>query len=495
MIMNMDANQSEVNAEAIRIAISKRLSPRKYEHSINVAKYARLIATKTTIDPEKMYIAGLLHDVANGLSNEEILRLCEKSDRFIPSNEVQHAQLLHGIAGACIAYEDFGIRDNEILMAIAFHSGRVGMRQEEKILFLADVIDHEDNLGVDSTQIWKKKDLDSAILTACADMTKYCVEHELPAMDQRMLDSFDYIIEHLRKNSDSKEPSYSSLRRETDEIIDKAMDIFLSHRLKITSVKNIRDIGNYRTYSGGKIKKGKIIRSSDLSQMTPEDAEHLKRLGINSIIDLRTEDEIADATDRNIDDFRYYNCPLPKLEAKESSKRLLEYIKSSISEEEKAWYATEYMRYVNMRQLYRDVLLSDASVEQLRKVFDILFDKGTQGVLIHCSNGKDRTGIVIMLIQFALGMNEEEILGDYYASAVPYYMITENAVLILEQNGYSSDFREKARELLSINVNMISELNRWWQENQYGTTENYLRNTMRISQEQLELLRGKYLEA
>ena len=494
MKMDMEAFQAEARTEEIRIAVSAKLSPPKYKHSINVAKYAWMIATKTTIDPRKMYIAGLLHDIANGLSNEEILKLCERTGRYIPSSEVRHARLLHGIAGACIAYEDFGIRDTEILMAIAFHSGRVGMKQEEKVLFLADVIDHEDELGLDSKRIWRKNDFDTAILTACADMTRYCVEHDLPPMDQRLLDSFDYIIEHLRKNAGSKDSSYQDLRKETDEIVDKAMDIYLSHRLKVSSVKNIRDVGNYRTIFGKKIKNEKVIRSGDISQMTPEDAEYLKRLGINSIIDLRTEDEIVDAKDQNIEGFHYFNCPLPKLDTKESSKRLLEFIKSSISDEEKAWYATEYMRYVSMQQLYRDVLISDESVKQLRKVFDILLDNDTQGVLIHCSNGKDRTGIVVMLLQFALGMNAEEILSDYYASAIPYYMLTESAVLMLEQNGYSNVFLEKARELLSINVNMISELNRWWEENQYGTAEKYLHEKVQISSKMVELLREKYLE-
>lgn len=493
--MDLNAFPSDAGTEAIRIAVAEKLPQKKYEHSINVAKYAWLIATKTTIDPGKMYIAGLLHDIASGMSNEDILCLCERTDRYIPSNEVRHARLLHGIAGACIAYEEFGIRDGEILMAIAFHAGRVGMHQEEKILFLADVIDHEDELGLDSTQIWKKKDLDTAILTACADMTRYCVEHDLPPMDQRMLDSFDYIIEHLRKNTGYEEPTYNTLQTKTDEIVDMAMDIYLSHRLKINSVKNIRDVGNYKTTSGKMIKKGAIIRSGDLSRMTSEDAQQLKRLGINTIIDLRTEEEIKDAEDQNIEDFQKFNCSLPELKTKDSSKRLLEFIKSSISEEEKIWYATEYMRYVSMKQLYRDVLQSYDSVEQLRKVFDILYDKKTQGVLIHCSNGKDRTGIVVMLLQFALGMNEEEILSDYYASAVPYYMITESAVLMLEQNGYSSEFSEKARELLGINVNMISELNHWWRENQYGTPEKYLREKIRIPPEKVELLREKYLEA
>ena len=491
--MDMDIFQSDEKTEKIRNVVSERLSPSKYIHSINVARYAWRIAAKTSVDPQKMYIAGLLHDIASGLSNEEILRLCERTGRYIPSDEIQHARPLHSIAGACIAYEEFGIRDHEILTAIAFHSGRVGMQQEEKILFLADMIDHSCQNGYDPARIWKQTDLDSAILAASTDMIQYCIKCDLP-MSQRTQDSFDYIIERLHQNPRSEDSSYKTLLIETDEIVDKTMEIYRSHRLKINSIKNIRDVGNYRTVSGEMIKKGTIIRSADLSQLTTEDAKQLYSLGINTIIDLRTEDETADAKDRNIENFRYFNLPISEIGTNISSKRLLEFIKSSISDEEKGWYLTEYMRYISMQQYYRDVLISNGSVEQLRKVFDILLDIKTKGVLIHCSNGKDRTGIVVMLIQFALGMNKADILNDYYASVVPYYMVTESTVLMLEQNGYSSEMVRKARELLGINTNMISDLNLWLQENQYDTPEKYLREKMRISQERVELLQRKYLE-
>ena len=492
--MDMDAFKSDAKIEIIRIAVSERLSPKKYNHSINVAQYAERIATKTSVDPQKMYIAGLLHDIASGLSNDRILQLCERTGRYVPSNEIQHARSLHGVAGACIAYEEFGIRDREILLAIAFHSGRAGMQQAEKIIFLADMIDHSCQNGYDPTRIWRQTDLDSAILAAGADMIHHCVKHDLP-MDKRTQDSFDYIIEHLQENTHSEDPSCKALQAETDEIVDNTMEIYRSHRLKINSIKNIRDAGNFRTVSGEMIKKGKIIRSANLSQMTPKDAQQLTNLGINTIIDLRAEDEMADAKDQNIENFRYFNLPLPIFELNASSKRLLEFIKSSVSEEEKVWYIAQYMGDISMQQFYRDVLTSDTSVEQLRKVFDILLDKDTKGVLIHCSNGKDRTGIVVMLIQLALGMNEEEIMNDYYASIVPYYIVTESTVLMLGQNGYSSEMVRKTRELLGISANMISDLNRLWKENRYDTAEQYLREKIRLSQERIELLRRKYLES
>ncbi len=247
---------ADAETDAIRLAVSRKLSPQKYEHSLRVAGYAFRIAEKTPVAPEKMYVAGLLHDIAGELSSAEILRLSEGTGRYIPSDEAKHAHLLHGIAGSCIAAEEFGIRDEEILSAIAYHSGRVGMQTAEKILFLADMIDHSCMNGYDPARIWQQEDLDSAILAASADMIDFCVRLDLP-MGPRTRDSFDYVIEDLIKNSGSGIPSESAPFVEADA---------------------------------------------------------------------------------------------GQLEESDAAKRLLEYMKSSVSEEERAWYAAEYLRNFRREQ-------------------------------------------------------------------------------------------------------------------------------------------------
>lgn len=222
------AFQSEARTEEIRTAVSKRLSSRKYEHSLNVAKNAWLLAEKTDVDPKKMYVAGLLHDIANELSNEEILRLCDRTDGYIPSNEMKNAKSLHGIAGACIAYEEFGIRDGEILSAIAFHSGKVDMQPSEKILFLADMIDHSCIMGYDPARIWQQKNLDSAILAASADLIDYCAQNNLP-IGERTRDSFDFIIENLHSNAGSDSLPNPVNLPAVDELTNASAKYLLEH--------------------------------------------------------------------------------------------------------------------------------------------------------------------------------------------------------------------------------------------------------------------------
>lgn len=58
----------------------------------------------------------------------------------------------------------------------------------------------------------------------------------------------------------------------------------------------------------------------------------------------------------------------------------------------------------------------DVCTHEIKKVFDVLADKSSWPVLIHCTQGKDRTGLVIMLVLFLLDVDGDVIDGDYRVS-------------------------------------------------------------------------------
>ena len=79
---------------------------------------------------------------------------------------------------------------------------------------------------------------------------------------------------------------------------------------------------------------------------------------------------------------------------------------------------------------------SDAFAEGIVKGFSFLAE-GDTPYLVHCLEGKDRTGFAIMVLEALMGWNEAQIVADYMQTYTNYYGIepgTEKFDLILEKN-------------------------------------------------------------
>jgi predicted HD superfamily hydrolase involved in NAD metabolism len=115
---------------------------RRVKHSQFVAEAARGLALRFA--PElaaQGALAGLLHDNAKGMSGVELIELAQRYDIEVSPAERQFPALLHGKVGAALLPERFGVEDKEIAQCVADHvTGRVGMGELSRILFVADQI-------------------------------------------------------------------------------------------------------------------------------------------------------------------------------------------------------------------------------------------------------------------------------------------------------------------------------------------------------------------
>lgn len=128
--------------EPIRENLKKLLKESRYLHSTGVEEVAHDLALINGYNTDKAATAGILHDCAKYLTEEELLRVCE--DSHIPVTDVERRQafLLHAKVGAAFARSKYGIEDEEILSAITYHTtGHPNMTMLEKIIFTADYIE------------------------------------------------------------------------------------------------------------------------------------------------------------------------------------------------------------------------------------------------------------------------------------------------------------------------------------------------------------------
>ena len=132
----------EMNDAEMITLLSKELKESRLMHTFGVIDTATSLAKAYQADIKKCERAALLHDCAKYMPLEDMIAICERN--FVELNDLEKSKdsLLHAKAGACLAYEKYGIKDKEILDAIKYHTtGKPDMSLIEKIIFVSDFIE------------------------------------------------------------------------------------------------------------------------------------------------------------------------------------------------------------------------------------------------------------------------------------------------------------------------------------------------------------------
>lgn len=140
--------------------VSKRLSKKRYQHSYNVALYARDLSKRYGIDENKAYIAGMLHDIAKELPLKEQYELASEQEENFELND----NVVHAYAAATITCEQLDICDKDIINAIKWHtSGYFEMSPLAKLIYCVDMLSYErEYQGIDELRLVLANDLNEA---------------------------------------------------------------------------------------------------------------------------------------------------------------------------------------------------------------------------------------------------------------------------------------------------------------------------------------------
>lgn len=178
----------------IRKKMEKTLDPHRYEHTLGVAYTAACLAMIYQEDVVKAETAGLLHDCAKCMTNEEQIEICHKHHLEITEAEEANPVLLHAKVGSYLASKKFEVQDEDILNAILNHTtGRPGMSMLEKIIYIADYIEPGRKQAPNLPTIRKTafQDLDKALLMILEDTLQYL--HSIQGMiDPMTQTTYDY---------------------------------------------------------------------------------------------------------------------------------------------------------------------------------------------------------------------------------------------------------------------------------------------------------------
>lgn len=258
-----------------------------------------------------------------------------------------------------------------------------------------------------------------------------------------------------------------SVRSYFQIITENGKAILSDRHLPMTQGYNFRDLGGYHTIDGKYIKWGKVFRSDDLHNLSPEDLHYLSEIPIVSIVDFRSEEEINLQPDKN------------PISTKENYKfsitpgNLMDAVRNNMDK-----MTTEEINSLMMDM--NRLLVSDSScVKQYKKFFSLLQNEENIPLLFHCTAGKDRTGMGSALFLSALGVDEQTIVKDYLLSNM--YLANKYAKIKAENPKLSALFEVK-QEFLQAGLDKI--------KTDYGSIENYLIKVLDVD---IQTLRDKYL--
>lgn len=144
--------------------IKQYITDKRLKHSFSVASLAYEIAQVNLIDPNKAYLAGLLHDIAKQTPLERSLQILFDNYQDVTKSVGEWAY--HQFVGAFLAEKEFEIEDKNILHAICYHAtGIDNMSELDKVIYCADKLDPL--RGWDSTKLIEecKKDINQGFIS------------------------------------------------------------------------------------------------------------------------------------------------------------------------------------------------------------------------------------------------------------------------------------------------------------------------------------------
>lgn len=146
--------------------IRKKLSDKRYGHSVRVADVAEKLAISHGMDVEKARVAGLLHDYCKEWPKKELVKVAVEQQLLTSRQDLLMPQILHGPVAAYVLNEEGLVEDIDILQAIRYHTvGHPDMDDLTKIIFIADYIEPgRTTPNIDDLFGIAEKDLDRCVI-------------------------------------------------------------------------------------------------------------------------------------------------------------------------------------------------------------------------------------------------------------------------------------------------------------------------------------------
>ncbi len=260
--------------------------------------------------------------------------------------------------------------------------------------------------------------------------------------------------------------------------------------IKLQNVINCRDLGGMPAAGGKRIKKRRLMRSGALHDATAEDVKQLVRMhDLEYVVDLRAEYELEREPDPLplMHDIEYVSLPALSDDSIGFSglKDLTRDLKNMRQ------FTKNPFEFVN--SLYPKCVLGEFGISAFSKLLNDLIEEEHGATLWHCTQGKDRTGIAAMLVEYALGVPWDYIEQDYLATNLFISAWADKMNVIMRKNPLLRGIGADLESYAYAHVPYVETALRAIVDN-YGSVDNYMERALDFGPEKRERLRELYLE-
>lgn len=238
----------------------------------------------------------------------------------------------------------------------------------------------------------------------------------------------------------------------------------INRHIKFDGVTNFREVGGLPTEHGRIMKTGLLFRSDELSKLSDDDLVRFDFLDIKTICDLRTENERKAHLDRlpvkcNI---KVINIPLSDQNREVNHLQFFFHLAFSKNK-------------IDFEKFIKDHYHKNAfeRTAQINKVLTLLSNPKNYPALVHCTVGKDRTGLISALIQLLCGVSRKNVLRDYLLTNQYTEKRIKHLTTFIRRMSLYRISREQLQPLLEARIEYLDDILNLILA-KYGNIENYL---------------------
>lgn len=263
-----------------------------------------------------------------------------------------------------------------------------------------------------------------------------------------------------------------------------------SRSVPLTGQSNFRDLGGYKTSDGRTVKKGVLYRSGELHKLTNADLEVLESLGIRTVINFLTPEEIEKrGRDRLPARVREVSLPIVGGVADDLTR--------AASKARETGDFSQLPVEINP-EIHR--LLIDAGSEQYGALIREIGNGANLPLVFHCSHGIHRTGTASALVLSLVGVPWYTVREDYLLSNTTRKTEVQKRLSEL-RNLAANSKGVKPEQVDTTNIEAFYILDGSYIDasldeivEKYGSVENYAKRGLRLTDEDLDRLRNALLE-